>query len=457
MSDQFSQLREIFSGEILTAQDADYDEARRLWNAVHDLRPAVIVRPTSVADVATGLRFAREHQMELAIRSGGHSPAGHSGTAGGLVIDMAGMRGVTVDGARRTARVNGGALLGELDAAAQAHGLVCPTGVVGHTGVAGLTLGGGVGRLQRRFGLTMDHLRAVELVTADGRLIRASADEEPDLFWGLRGAGWNFGIATAFEFDLEPFGPDLHRGVFLYPATAAREAWEAFREYGETAPDTVAAIYGIAPTEDAVDAVHGRDPVVVVSFNHSGPEERMERETAGLQRGPAPTSVSGGRQPYLEVQSAHDLVLGFGHRTFIAGLYANHLPLDTLDALVERVASGPPGGSFAVTLQGGAIARVGDEATAFTGRTARYDFSAESTWDDATADAANSDWVRATMAVVEPVAIEGRYANENTDVGPAETRAIYGDATLARLAALKRTWDPDNVFKRNHNVAPAGD
>ena len=210
---QLTRLRETFSGPVITPADGSYDETRRLWNAVHDRRPAVIVQPRSDPEVATAIRFAREHDLALAVRSGGHSPAGHSTCDGGLVVDLSQMRGVTVDPATRTARANGGAFLGELDVAAQAHGLVCPIGVIGHTGVAGLTLGGGVGRLQRHFGLTIDNLRAVELVTADGRSVRASETEEPDLFWGIRGAGWNFGIVTAFEFGLHPFGPDLHRGA----------------------------------------------------------------------------------------------------------------------------------------------------------------------------------------------------------------------------------------------------
>src|SRR5215210_6157912 len=200
-------------GEVITPDDATYDDARRLWNAIHDRRPAVIVRPTTATKVATAVRFAREHDLEIAVQSGGHSAAGLAGRQGGIVIDLSAMRGVEVNPDTRIARSNGGALLGELDVAAQAHGLVCPVGVVGHTGVAGLTLGGGVGRLQRNFGLTIDNLTAVELVTSDGRLVRASETEEPELFWGIRGASWNFGIVTAFEFRLHPFGPELHRGV----------------------------------------------------------------------------------------------------------------------------------------------------------------------------------------------------------------------------------------------------
>ena len=456
--DQIQRLGDGFAGDIVTPADDTYDDARRLWNAVHDRRPAVIVRPTTSKDVATAIRFAREHDLALAVRSGGHSASGHSSCDGGLVVDLSRMRGVSVDPTTRVARANGGALLGELDVAAQAHGLVCPTGVIGHTGLAGLTLGGGVGRLQRHFGLTIDSLRAVELVTADGRFVRASETEQPDLFWGMRGAGWNFGIATAFEFDLHPFGPELHRGVRTYQATAAREVWEVFEDYAATAPDTVSMIYGIAPAVADLDggaATAGADPVVVVSFNHSGRADAVERDTAGLRRGPEPLSVSGGSQPFLEVQTAHDLVLGWGGRSYIKGLYANVFRREALDALVDHVAAGPAGGSFSITAQGGAIARVEEDATAFAGRTARFDLSADATWQEIADDDAASEWVRRAMSFVEPDAIEGRYANENADAGPAETRAIYGDAKVARLAALKRTWDPDNVFRLNHNVAPA--
>ena len=222
--------------EVITPADATYDEARRLWNAIHDRRPAVIARPSSAREVAAAVAFGREHDLEIAVRSGGHSAAGLGGANGGLLVDMSAMRGVEVDPGTRMARADGGALLGELDVAAQAHGLVCPIGVIGHTGVAGLTLGGGVGRLQRHFGLTIDNLAAVELVTADGRLVRATEDDEPELFWGLRGAGWNFGIATAFEFRLQPFGPDLHRGVLTFRATDVQEVWRIFGEFVPHAP-----------------------------------------------------------------------------------------------------------------------------------------------------------------------------------------------------------------------------
>jgi FAD/FMN-containing dehydrogenase len=456
---QLGELRRSFAGDVVTPGDDTYDEARRLWNAVHDLRPAAIVRPRTSAEVATAIRFGRDQDLEIAVRSGGHSAAGHSGCNGGLVIDMSAMRGVTADPKPRTARANGGALLGELDVAAQAHGLVCPVGVIGHTGVAGLTLGGGVGRLQRNFGLTIDNLISVELVTADGRVVRASENEEPDLFWGIRGAGWNFGIVTAFEFRLQPFGPNLHRGVRIYPASQVHEAWAVFRDYAANAPDAVSLILSIARAEPAADypeSVAG-GPIVLIAFNHSGGADAVERDVAALGRGPEPVSVTDSTQPYLEVQTAHDLVLGWGRRSFIKGGYADDIRPQALDELVGMVTSGPAGASFSATVQGGAIGRVEEDATAFAGRAARFDLSADSTWDNSADDDVNREWVRRAMAIVEPDATPGRYSNENSDVGPEETRSIYGDAKIRRLAALKRAWDPDNVFHLNHNVAPAAE
>jgi len=456
-SADLDQLRRTFRGEVITPSAASYDEARRLWNAVHDLRPAVIVRPTNADEVATAIRFGRDRDLEIAVRSGGHSPSGHSSVNDGLVIDLSAMRGVEVDPTARTARANGGALLGELDVAGQAHGLVCPVGVVGHTGVAGLTLGGGIGRLQRRFGLTLDSVVAVELVTADGRIVRASETEEPELFWGIRGAGWNFGIVTGFELRLHPFGGTLNRGILMYPGNRVRDVWPVFREFALRAPDTVSLIFGIdraGPTVEIPDELKG-EPIVYVAYNHSGPAEDLERDIAGLRAAPTPVSDTGGPASYLEVQTAHDLVLGFGQRSFLLGANADDIHPAALDTLVELVGNAPGEGTFSATAMGGAIGRVPEDAMAYAGRAAAFDLSADSGWEDPGLDDANRDWVRGAMAVVEPDLTMGRYANENADVGPEQTRLLYGDAKLARLAQLKRAWDPDNVFHRNHNVAPA--
>jgi len=454
---QLDTFRRSFAGEVVTPDDAGYDDARRVWNAMFDRRPAMVVRPSTVDDVAAAVRFGRECDLEIAVRGGGHSAVGHSTTDGGLVIDLVRMDAVSVDPARRLARTGGGALLGRLDIAAQEHGLVCPVGVVGHTGVAGLTLGGGVGRLQRRFGLTVDSLRAVELVTADGRVVRASADEEPELFWGLRGAGANFGVATSLELELHPFSGTLHRGVHVHPATDIQELWPIFREFMAAAPDAIAAIFTVALAEPAAnypDPVAGR-PIVVISYNHSGAGEDVERAIAPLLKGPAPASVTATSEPYLTAQRSSDLDLAWGSRTAILGGYVADCSPAVLDAFVAHVEHVPGDSSVSVTAMGGAIDRVPDDATAFTGRTVPFDVSPDTAWSDPTLDAANGAWVRKAMAIVEPDLLPGRYINELSDAGPEVTRSSYGDAKLERLRALKRAWDPTNVFHLNHNIEPA--
>ncbi|HET9083463.1 MAG TPA: FAD-binding oxidoreductase, partial [Candidatus Limnocylindrales bacterium] len=352
---QPDELRRHFGGEIIEPGTADYEDARRVWNAVFDRRPALIVRPVSVDDVIAAVSFGREHDLEIAVRGGGHSALGHSTTEGGLVIDLRRLNEVTVDLEQRRARTGGGALLGQLDIAAQEHGLVCPVGVVGHTGVAGLTLGGGVGRLQRNFGLTIDSLRAVELVTADGRVVRATADEEPDLFWGLRGAGANFGIATSLEFDLHEFSGTLHRGVHIHPATDIHELWPVFRDFAMNASESVATIFTVALAEPASsypDAVAGR-PIVVVSYNHSGAGEDVERDVAPLLTGPKPASVTAGTERYLDAQRSSDLVLDWGSRSFILGGYVTDCVPDVLDAFVAHVERVPGDSSISITAMGG--------------------------------------------------------------------------------------------------------
>ncbi len=455
---QLETFRRSFAGEVITPDAAGYDDARRVWNAMFDRRPAMVVRPSSVADVVAAVRFGRELDLEIAVRGGGHSAVGHSTTNGGLVIDLGRMNEVTVDPAQRLARTGGGALLGKLDIAAQEHGLVCPVGVVGHTGVAGLTLGGGVGRLQRRFGLTIDSLRSVELVTADGRLVRASADEEPELFWGLRGAGANFGVTTSLELELHPFPGTLHRGVHVHPATDIQELWPIFREFMATAPETIAAIFTVALAEPAANypnSVAGR-PIVVISYNHSGAGEDAERDVAPLLKGPAPASKTATSEEYLVAQRSSDLDLAWGSRTAILGGYVADCSPAVLDAFVGHVEHVPGDSSISVTAMGGAIARVADDAMAFTGRPHPFDVSPDTAWSDPALDEANMEWARRAMAIIEPDMLPGRYINELSDAGPEITRSSYGDAKLERLQTLKRAWDPTNVFHLNHNVEPAG-
>jgi FAD/FMN-containing dehydrogenase len=450
------QLRRSFAGEVITPGSAGYDDGRRVWNAMFDRRPALIVRPTSVADVQAAVRFGRERDLEIAVRGGGHSAVGHSTTDGGLVIDLGRVNEVTVDPERRLARTGGGALLGHLDVAAQAHGLVCPVGVVGHTGVAGLTLGGGIGRLQRGFGLTIDSLRAVELVTADGRLVRTSADEEPELFWGMRGAGANFGVATSLELELHPFAGALHRGVHIHPGEHVHEMWPIFREFAATAPEALSMIFTVAHTDRADEypgAVVGA-PMVIISYNHSGAAEDVERDIAPLLCGPKPASATATHEPYLTVQGSSDLSLAWGSRTFILGGNIADCSPAVLDAFVAHVEHVPGESTISITAMGGAIGRVPDDAMAYSGRTSPFDVAPDTAWSDPAFDDANADWTRQAMAIVEPDLLPGRYINELADAGPAITRACYGDAKLERLRGLKRAWDPTNVFHLNHNIAP---
>jgi FAD/FMN-containing dehydrogenase len=455
-STQIDTFRSSFAGEVITPDAAGYDDARRVWNAMFDRRPALVVRPSNVDDVVAAVRFGRERDLEIAVRGGGHSAVGHSTTDGGLVIDLGRMNAVSVDPEQRLARTGGGALLGTLDIAAQEHGLVCPVGVVGHTGVAGLTLGGGVGRLQRRFGLTIDSLRAVELVTAEGRVVRASDEEEPELFWGLRGAGANFGIATSLELELHPFSGTLHRGVHVHPATDIQELWPIFRDFMATAPDAIAAIFTVALAEPAAnypESVAGR-PIVVISYNHSGAGADVERDMAPLLKGPAPASKTATTEEYLVAQRSSDLDLAWGSRTAILGGYVLDCSPAVLDAFVSHVEQVPGDSSISVTAMGGAIARAPDDAMAFTGRTVPFDVSPDTAWSDASLDEANVEWTRQAMAIIEADRLPGRYINELSDAGPEVTRSSYGDAKLERLRALKRAWDPSNVFHLNHNVDP---
>ena len=451
-------FRDHFSGEVVLPDDETYDASRAVWNGMIDRRPALILRPTSTDEVVAALRFARDEDLAIAVRSGGHSLPGHSTCDDGVIIDLAGMRGVTVDPERRVARCNGGARLAELDDAAQAVGLACTAGTVSHTGIAGLTLGGGMGRLQRKLGLAIDCLRAVELVTADGRQVRASADDNADLFWGMRGAGPNFGIVTALEFDLAPIGPTISRGFLVYSADRARDVFAAFREFGPTAPDDVftSMIVGQAEEADELPAAMLGEPVVVVSIAFVGSEQDADRILAPLLSLGAPLSGGVRRVPYLESQHANDESMGWGHRIYTKSGFVNALPDELVDALVDHVTKSPPGEDvFSIWAFGGAIGRVPEDATAFAGRSAPFWIGAESMWDDPGADEAHKAWGRAGIDLTETWRVTGSYVNDVTESGDeAVVRDVYGNAKYDRLVALKRAWDPDNVFRLNQNIRP---
>jgi FAD/FMN-containing dehydrogenase len=436
-----------FAGEVIRPGDAAYDAARAVWNGMVDRRPALVVRPTGPDDVVIALRHARERDLVVAVRCGGHSIPGHSTCDDGIVIDLSRMGGATVDPQRQIAICAGGALLAELDAAAQAVGLVCPVGVVSHTGVAGLTLGGGMGRLQRKFGLTIDNLRAVELVTADGVRVRASNDENADLFWGLRGAGANFGIATSFEFDLHALNAPVTHGAVVHPIERAGGLAAHFRETLERAPDELwLGFYLSAPSD-------GGAPTATVSAQHCGAPGAAEADLAALRAFGTPLEDSIEPKPYLVVQHLADEAQAWGHRFYMKSAFLPTLPHELAELGVEHVHRAPAGASaeFSAWSCGGAIARVPEEAAAFTGRNAGVWLAVEIQWDDPALDDACRDWVRGAAAAGAPFAMPGRYVNDVAETQE-DGRAIYGEAKYERLVTLKRAWDPDNVFRLNQNI-----
>jgi FAD/FMN-containing dehydrogenase len=451
---KLERFRKRFSGDVILPADPDYDDARRVWNGMIDRHPAIVMRPHHPDDVVAAIHLARDTDLAIAVRGGGHSLPGHSTCDGGMVIDLAGIRGATVDPRARTARVGGGALLGELDIAAQAHGLVCPVGVVSHTGVGGLTLGGGMGRLQRKHGLTIDNLRAVELVTADGRIVRASESENSDLFWAVRGAGANFGIVTSFEFDLHPYDGRITVARVIHSGTRIREAWEIFSGFASTAPDHVMLTFNMTlAAAESVPRDHVGKPVVTISAFHSGDVIHAERELDELMRLGSPVARSVVEMSYLDLQRSADEATAWGHRVYIKGGFTDELPAGALDRMVEHLLRAGPDDVFGLWAQGGAIARVPEEATAFTGREARFQMSAESTWDDPAADGERLGWAREAYAIAEPYSRAGRYVNDVGDSGDLG-RWVYGDQKYDRLVAVKRAWDPDNVFRLNQNIRP---
>jgi len=444
-----------FGGQLIGPGDSSYDEARAVYNAMIDRRPGLIARPSDAEDVAKVIGFAREHDLRLAIRGGGHNGAGLGTVDDGVVIDLSSFKSVEVDPKARKVRVGGGATWGDVDSATGEHGLATPSGIISTTGVGGLTLGGGVGRLQRPFGLTVDNLTAVELVTADGRHVRASEDEEPELFWGMRGAGANFGVVTAFEFKLHEFGPNLVRGLRIYRPEDALAVWDAFRAFLPTAPRELSFSFVIGrawPNEDYPSEIAG-GPIAVISFSHTVSEVAALEAIAPLGKAAKPVVDSVAAQPYLEVQGLYDEAYAWGVRFAAGGGYANDIRPSTMSAVIDHVANGVDDAGVSFTAQGGAIADLPEDAMAFTGRSAPLRILAEEMWVDADRDADAKRWCLEARDIFKPDTIGGHYVNEVPDdvTGP---DAIYGPAKAERLCALKRAWDPDNVFRLNHNIAP---
>ncbi len=448
-----------FGGELLHPGDAAYEEARRIWNGAIDRRPAVIARCRDAADVVSALQFARERELEVAVRGGGHGVAGHSVCDDGIVIDLSPMRGVHVDPLARVARVQAGALLGDLDSATQAFGLATPAGIVTHTGVAGLTLGGGIGWLTRKLGATVDHLRSARVVTADGDIVTASDDENPDLFWGLRGGGGNFGIVTEFEFGLHPIGPTVLAGPVYYALEEGVEVLRRYRDVVADAPDELMTILHLRqapPLPFLPEALHGR-PVVAVVACWSGDLKQGERAVQPLRELGTPLADLVKPRPFLELQGLFDGAVPHGWHYYWKSVETPPFEDATIDVLVEHTERITSPRSFTIIFHlGGALARVPEDAMAYPQRDAAFDVNITTVWLDGDERAdEHVRWTREFHAALEPYTGGRVYVNFLGDEGQSRVRAAYGEAKYARLAALKSRWDPANVFHLNQNIEPS--
>jgi FAD/FMN-containing dehydrogenase len=435
-----------FPAEALRPDDPGYDAARSVFNAMIDRRPAVIVRCRSTADVVRGVALARERDLVLSVRGGGHNVSGNAVCDGGVMLDLSPMRGVRVDPAARTAVADPGCLLGDLDRAAQEHGLATPLGVMSGTGIAGLTLGGGLGWLGGRFGLACDNLVAAEVVTAGGDVLHVDADHHPDLLWGLRGGGGNFGIVTAFTYALHPVGPVLAGGL-VHPWAAAREVLRFHDAFAAAAPDELTTAVSLFRDPQA-------GPLVSIGLCWSGDPEAGERALAPLRGFGTPLADTVAVLPFVAWQSAPDASYPRGRQHYWKSGYLRDLTDDAVDVL-RGVVPGMPSAVSGIGLQGlrGAASRVAPDATAFPHRVPQYDFLILGQWDDPAHSERNIAWARRAFTAMSPHLADAVYVNNLGAEGPDRIRAAYG-GNHGRLATLKAAYDPDNVFRLNQNVPP---
>jgi hypothetical protein len=452
-----ARLYEQLRGEVVQPGDPRYDVARRVWNGSIDRRPAAVARCVDATDVAACVRFARATELPLAVRSGGHSFPGHSVADGALVVDLGAMKGIGMDPTARTARVEAGVLLGELDRETQSVGLAAPMGAVTHTGVAGLTLGGGIGWIMRHHGLAVDRLLGAEVVTAEGELVGASAEEHPDLFWGLRGGGGNFGIVTEFEFAVDPVGPVVLAGALFWPLEAGEEVARFYRDWSREAPDelTTALAARRAPALPAVPPeLHGRHVISVVCC-YSGPVEEGERIIRPLREFGPPLLDLCAPKPYLEHQAMFDPVFAPGLWAYLRAHDVAELSDELLGATIEHAGRMESDRSSLVIWQlGGAVGRVGEDETAFSSRSSSYIYNITGATRTAEGFDGARRWVRDFSDAVAPFQ-SSVYVNFLMDEGLERVRAAYGERRYERLRAVKRTYDPDNLFHLNQNIPPA--
>jgi FAD/FMN-containing dehydrogenase len=437
-------------GELIVPGDDTYDSARRVWNGMIDKYPALIARCADVADVLRSVEFARSQQLVVAVRSGGHSFPGHSTCDGGLVIDLSRMKTIQVDPGKRTARVQAGVTLGECIPEMQQFGLAIPVGTASETGLAGLTLGGGLGWLMGKYGLTMDSLLAVEVVTADGRVLRARSDEHPDLFWAVRGGGGNFGIVTSFEFRLHPVAT-LLSGLIFYPMDRTLEVLQLYREFSRTAPDELTAYAGLATMPNGLAAA-------AIGVCYCGSLEEGELLIAPIRTLGSPLAEMIRPMSYLELISILDAGAPRGHSYYSKAHSLKQLDEEVFQIMIDYSAMRTtPAEQIALQHVHGTASRIGPTETAFALREEHYAFQIMTSWnEEEIADRADAhiDWTRRLWAEIEPFATAETYTNYLEDEGEAQVRTSYG-ATYERLACVKDAYDPTNFFHLNHNIKPA--
>ena len=446
--EQFS--AELRGGHLLRG-DEGYDDARTIYNAMIDKQPALIVRCAGVADVIHAVNFARTNDLVVSVRGGGHNVSGNAITDGGLMIDLSPMKGVRVDPEGKTARAEPGVTWGEFDHETQAFGLATTGGLVSTTGVAGLTLGGGLGWLMGNHGLACDNLISVDVVTADGRFLTASDSHNQDLFWALRGGGGNFGIATSFEFQLHPVGPMLG-GILIHPLDKAAETIGFFDDYTRTCPDELGTFVAFVTSPEG-------ERVMAIFVCYNGAVEEGERVLRPLREFGTPLADMIGPMPYVQVQRMMDEGFPAGRQNYWKSNFLKGLDTEAIEIIVDHVAKAPsPYSAVAIEQFSGAVNRVGKDDTAFNHRDARYNLLIVGIWPDPTAKADNVKWVRDLWDAMEPYSSGGVYVNylgEEADEGAERIKSAYGPEKYERLVALKNKYDPINLFRLNQNIKPS--